>query len=140
MIVSDETSVMLVVEPFFQGFIGPQEIADTSKSREVIVGLSAESREQVDDLLAELARRGAIRSGNNPVADYAELLVANYYGIEVQPQSTKGYDVLTPDDERIQVKALRRTQRGRSNLSRIGDLDGDPGFDAIVIVVFTRAA
>jgi len=50
MIVSDDTSVMLVVEPFFKGFIEPQDIADTSKSREVIVGLSAESREQVDEL------------------------------------------------------------------------------------------
>jgi uncharacterized protein len=50
MIVSDDTSVMLVVEPFFKGFIEPQEIADTSTSREVIVGLSADSREQVDGL------------------------------------------------------------------------------------------
>ena len=38
MIISDDTSVMLVVEPFFEGFIEPQEIADTSTSREVIVG------------------------------------------------------------------------------------------------------
>jgi predicted lactoylglutathione lyase len=50
MIVSEDTSVMLVVEPFFKGFIEPQDIADTSKSREVIVGLSAESRERVDEL------------------------------------------------------------------------------------------
>lgn len=50
MIISDDTSVMLAVEPFFKGFIEPQEIADTSRSREVIIGLSAESREQVDDL------------------------------------------------------------------------------------------
>jgi uncharacterized protein len=50
MIVSDESSVMLLVEPFFQDFVTPQEVADTSESREVIVGLSAESREQVDDL------------------------------------------------------------------------------------------
>jgi predicted lactoylglutathione lyase len=50
MIVSEETSVMLEVEPFFAGFIAPQEVADTSRSREVLVGLSAESREQVDDL------------------------------------------------------------------------------------------
>ena len=33
MIVSDDTSVMLAVEPFFQGFIQPQEVADTSRSR-----------------------------------------------------------------------------------------------------------
>ena len=50
MIISEDASVMLVVEPFFKSFIEPQEIADTSRSREVLVGLSAESREQVDDL------------------------------------------------------------------------------------------
>ena len=50
MIISDDTSVMLAVEPFFKGFITPQDITDTSRSREVIVGLSTESREQVDDL------------------------------------------------------------------------------------------
>jgi predicted lactoylglutathione lyase len=53
MIVSDDTSVMLAVEPFFKGFTEPQESADTSRSREEIVGLSAESREQVDDLAAK---------------------------------------------------------------------------------------
>ncbi len=50
MIISDDTSVMLAVEPFFKGFITPQDIADTSRNREVIVGLSTESREQVDEL------------------------------------------------------------------------------------------
>jgi predicted lactoylglutathione lyase len=71
MIVSDETSVMLVVEPFFQGFIGPQEIADTSKSREVIVGLSAESREQVDDLAEKaLAAGGRDLGGPDDQEDF----------------------------------------------------------------------
>jgi predicted lactoylglutathione lyase len=41
MIISDDTSVMLCVEPFFRGFITPQDVADTSRAREVIVGLSA---------------------------------------------------------------------------------------------------
>jgi predicted lactoylglutathione lyase len=59
MIVSDDTSVMLVVEPFFKTFIGPQEITDTSRAREVIVGLSAESREQVDDLTDKALAAGA---------------------------------------------------------------------------------
>jgi uncharacterized protein len=58
MIVSDNTSVMLAVEPFFKDFIAPQEIADTSKSREVVVGLSAESREQVDDLADKAVAAG----------------------------------------------------------------------------------
>lgn len=58
MIVSDETSVMLAVEPFFRGFIQPQDIADTSRSREVVVGLSAESREQVDQLAGRAVAAG----------------------------------------------------------------------------------
>jgi uncharacterized protein len=59
MIISEDTSVMLAVEPFFEGFIEPQRIADTSKSREVIMGLSAESREQVDELAEKALAAGA---------------------------------------------------------------------------------
>jgi predicted lactoylglutathione lyase len=59
MIVSDDSSVMLVTEPFFKEFITPRDIADTSASREVIVGLSAESREQVDDLTDKAIAAGA---------------------------------------------------------------------------------
>ena len=50
MIINDETSVMLAEESFFQGFVAPQAIADTATSREVIVAVSAESRNEVDDL------------------------------------------------------------------------------------------
>jgi predicted lactoylglutathione lyase len=64
MIVSDDTSVMLAVEPFFQGFISPLEVADTSKSRETIVGLSAENREEVDDLVGKALSAGAQALGD----------------------------------------------------------------------------
>ena len=64
MIISDDASVMLVTEPFFKGFIDPQDIADTSKSREVLVGLSAESREQVDDLADKAITAGAHSLGD----------------------------------------------------------------------------
>jgi uncharacterized protein len=59
MIVSEDTSVMLEVEPFFATFIEPQQIADTTRSREVLVGLSAESREQVDELSDKAFAAGA---------------------------------------------------------------------------------
>jgi predicted lactoylglutathione lyase len=59
MIISEDTSAMLVVEPFFQGFVAPRDIADTSRSQEVIVGLSAESREQVDDFADKALAAGA---------------------------------------------------------------------------------
>jgi len=64
MIISEDTSAMLVVEPFFKGFIEPDEIADTSKSREVIVGLSADSRERVDDLTDKALAAGAQSLGD----------------------------------------------------------------------------
>ena len=70
MIVSDDSSVMLVAEPFFKGFITPQEIADTSKSREVIVGLSAESRELVDDLADTAIAAGAQSLGEPQEDDF----------------------------------------------------------------------
>lgn len=49
MIISDDSSVMLHVEPFFREFT-QSDVADTSTTREVVVGLSAVSREEVDDL------------------------------------------------------------------------------------------
>jgi uncharacterized protein len=63
MIISDEASVMLEVEPFFRGFIASQEIADTSKSQEVTIGLSAESRQHVDELTDKALAAGAEELG-----------------------------------------------------------------------------
>lgn len=57
MIISDDAYAMLHVEPTFSKFI-EQDVADTSKSREVLVGLSTESREQVDDLLDKAVAAG----------------------------------------------------------------------------------
>jgi len=48
MIISEDTSVMLAVEPFFAGFISPRTIAEPS-SQEVVIGVSADSRAQVDE-------------------------------------------------------------------------------------------
>ena len=49
---------MLAVEAILRGFIEPQEIADTSKSREVILGLSAESRGKFDELTGRVVAGG----------------------------------------------------------------------------------
>ena len=59
MIISDDTSVMLCAEPTFEGFVSPQGVADTSHTREVIIGLSAESRERVDELTDKALAGGA---------------------------------------------------------------------------------
>ena len=50
MISSDTIYAMLLSEPFFKGFIPNKEIADTSKTKEVLTALSTDSRQQVDDM------------------------------------------------------------------------------------------
>ncbi len=50
MIVADNIFVMLLVEPFFEGFT-KKEIANAKKTTEVIICLSAESRDEVDQMV-----------------------------------------------------------------------------------------
>jgi len=57
MIVSEEAFVMLLVEPFFNGFT-PKPISDAKKSTEVLLCLSAESRAEVDDMVAKAIAAG----------------------------------------------------------------------------------
>ncbi len=67
MIISDEAFVMLLVEARFKDFT-TKAIADPATETEAIVALSAESREQVD----ELADR-ALASGGSPANDPIEV-------------------------------------------------------------------
>jgi uncharacterized protein len=57
LIISENIYAMLLVEPFFKSFTH-KEIADTSKTSEVILTLSADSREEVDDLLKKVIDSG----------------------------------------------------------------------------------
>ena len=57
MVVSEDIFVMLLVEPFFQTFI-KKPIADATKSTEVLVCLSCESRAEVDEFVTEARAAG----------------------------------------------------------------------------------
>lgn len=57
MIVGDSIYVMLLVESFFKTFT-PKEVCDATKSTEVLVCLSCDSRGEVDDLAAKAAAAG----------------------------------------------------------------------------------
>jgi hypothetical protein len=83
-------------------------------------------------VMSLMLEREIVRSANNPIADMAERVVADYYGVEPAPPNEKAFDVLAKDGTRIQVKALRRTKPGRSGLSPLRDLD----FDLLAIVIF----
>jgi uncharacterized protein len=65
MIVSDHIFVMLLVEEFFQSFIN-KELSDTAKSAEVIMALSAESKEKVDEIVNKALAAGA-KPSNDPI-------------------------------------------------------------------------
>ena len=57
MIVGEDIFVMLLVEKFFKTFT-KKEICDTTKNTEVIVALSAESREKVDQMINKAIEAG----------------------------------------------------------------------------------
>jgi hypothetical protein len=86
-------------------------------------------------ILAELRHREVIRTGNAPAGDYAELLVRVATGGELAPNSQRSWDVLTPEGERLQVKARVVTnprRQGERQLSVFRSWD----FDAAVVVLF----
>jgi uncharacterized protein len=64
MIVGEHIFVMLLVEEFFQTFT-KKEIADARKSTEVILALSADSREKVDQMVNKALEAGGTKS-NEP--------------------------------------------------------------------------
>lgn len=85
-------------------------------------------------VMAGLRDRGVIRSGNNPVGDICEGLVATYYGVSPAGNSNSGYDLITRDGERVQVKGRRTTATSKpSHYSFMRDLPNRP-FDALVAV------
>lgn len=60
MVINENTFVMLLVEDFFKTFT-KKDISDTAKNTEVIVAISADSREQVDEIVNK-----ALDAGGKP--------------------------------------------------------------------------
>lgn len=90
------------------------------------------------DVMQEIRHRGLSKGMNNPIADYAEKLVAKALHAEVMPQSNTGFDLRGPGDIRYEVKA-RRMNRDRSSrqLSALRNLK-DRHFDFLVGVLFNE--
>jgi uncharacterized protein len=61
MIIGEDIFVMLLVETFFKTFTR-KEICDTSKNTEVIVALSVEGREKVDQMIKKAIEAGGRES------------------------------------------------------------------------------
>ncbi|KQX53030.1 MULTISPECIES: VOC family protein [unclassified Streptomyces] len=68
-VISDTIFAMLLEEPKFQSFMAPgKEISDATKSTEVLVTLSAESRAKVDELAD-----AALAAGGTPAKEPLEM-------------------------------------------------------------------
>lgn len=58
MIVSEENFVMLLVEDYFKTFT-PKPVSDARKSTEVLICLSADSRQDIDEMVRKAVAAGA---------------------------------------------------------------------------------
>ncbi|AKC86512.1 VOC family protein [Pseudoxanthomonas suwonensis] len=67
MIVGENIFVMLLVEPFFQTFT-TKSVSDASRQTEVLLAISLDSREAVDELVAKAVAAGA--TVTQPARDY----------------------------------------------------------------------
>jgi len=101
------------------------------KSRNVAELLAAYA-----DMMRELRLRGVVRTSNNPVGDYAELLFCNAFGWErKENKSYKAIDAVH-HEQTYQIKSRRLTAENPSPQSGImRDSDKQP-FDFLSAVVF----
>lgn len=86
-------------------------------------------------VLAELRRRGVVRTANAPTGDYAEWLAARATDGQLEPNSRRSWDLVTKDGDRIQVKARVTSniaKRGERQLSSFRSWD----FEAALIILF----
>jgi hypothetical protein len=90
------------------------------------------------EVSAELCARGVCRSGNNPVADYAEGLAAKALGLQLAKESTTGFDATDSSGLRYEIKARRITTTSKATmLSAIRGLE-NKHFDLLIAVVFNE--
>jgi len=79
MIVGENIFVMLLVEPFFRTFT-KKALCDATKSTEVLVCLSCESRAHVDQLVAKAVAAGATTP--NPPQDHGFMYGHGYQDLD----------------------------------------------------------
>jgi hypothetical protein len=90
-----------------------------------------------ESILAELRRREVVRTNDAPVGQWAEWLAREVLRGTLEPNSKKGFDLLTPEGRKVQVKArLVRDEKKRSErlLSVFRSFD----FDDCLVLLFDQ--
>jgi Family of unknown function (DUF6998) len=84
----------------------------------------------------ELKDRKVVRTQNNPLGDYTEWLVSKALNLQLAENSKTGYDGVTKEGVKIQIKGRRVTANNNSRqLSAIRKYD-DRDFDKLAAVIF----
>jgi hypothetical protein len=82
---------------------------------------------QYGGILDELRRREIVRSSNNPLSDYAELLFCNAFNWTRAGTSSSGHDAKDAQGVRYQIKGRRLTPLNASRqMSAIRNLEKTP--------------
>lgn len=63
MVISEDIYAMLLTEPFFAGFLHGKEVADATKTKEVLICLSVESKDAVNHLISKAVAAGGTEFG-----------------------------------------------------------------------------
>jgi predicted lactoylglutathione lyase len=58
LVISEDIYAMLITEAFFKTFIPNKEISDTSKAKEVLIALSTDTKQQVDEMVDKAIAAG----------------------------------------------------------------------------------
>jgi predicted lactoylglutathione lyase len=80
MVISDTAFVMLLVEPFFQTFTD-KAIADATTVIEAITAISAESRDEVDELVGKAIEAGGLTTGRD-AQDHGFMYQREFYDLD----------------------------------------------------------
>ncbi|MFG2597328.1 VOC family protein [Streptomyces sp. NPDC048462] len=94
LVISDTIFAMLITEPRFKEFT-KKEIADSSKTTEVLLALSAESREKVDELAD-----AALAAGGSPANEPQDL--GFMYGRSFQDPDHHIWEVVWMDPSAVE--------------------------------------
>ena len=85
-------------------------------------------------VIAELRRRGVVKTKNNPIGDYTEWLVCNRLCLRVKGNSQKSFDAIDLKGNKYQIKG-RRSGASSVQFSSIRALELH-GFDFVIAVIF----
>jgi len=88
------------------------------------------------EILGELESRNVIRTRNNPVSEYTEWLVSSCMGMMLAPASTKGYDAITPNGRKVQIKTRKNNLKSNSMILGIIRNYELNQFDDLITVIY----